>query len=157
MAITLVQCMPASSEGKIRSLRESMGLGTPPWPGDLERQAIFLGAESLAGYVVTNCRQAAINDLRANTSFLPAYQTENEVSALAHPIMYANLIAGCLLLSSTQPNYFLSESRLALISDYAQLIALAFGPEQFVPRKLTIHMRQETTIFLVTVVQKQCI
>ena len=133
MAITLVQCMPASSEGKVRSLRESMGLGTPPWPGDLERQAIFLGAESLAGYVVTNCRQAAFNDLRANTSFLPAYQTEYEVSALAHPIMYANLVAGCLLLSSTQPNYFLSESRLALIADYAQLIALAFVPEQFVP------------------------
>ncbi len=133
MAITLVQCMPASSEGKVRSLRESMGLGTPPWPGDLEHRAMFLGAESLAGYVVTNCRQGAINDLRANTTFLPAYQSEYEVSALAHPIMYANHIAGCLLLSSTQPNYFLSESRLVLISDYAQLIASAFRPEEFVP------------------------
>src|SRR5207249_2778087 len=70
---------------------------------------------------------------RTNTTFLPAYQTEYEVSAIAHPIMYANHIAGCLLLSSTQPNYFLSESRLSLISDYAQLIALAFRPEQFVP------------------------
>lgn len=51
--------MPVSSEGKVRSLRESMGVGTPPWPGDLEHQAMFLGAESLAGYVVTNCRQHA--------------------------------------------------------------------------------------------------
>ena len=132
MAITLVQCMPVSSEGKVRSLRESMGVGTPPWPGDLEHQSMFLGAESLAGYVVTNCRQAAINDLRINTTFLPAYQVEYEVSALAHPIMYTNRIAGCLLLSSTQADYFLSESRLALISDYTQLLALAFSPEQFI-------------------------
>lgn len=123
MAITLVQCMPVSSEGKVRSLRESVGVGTPPWPGDLEHQSMFLGAESLAGYVVTNCRQGAINDLRINTTFLPAYQVEYEVSALAHPIMYTNRIAGCLLLSSTQADYFLSESRLALVSDYTQLLA----------------------------------
>ena len=55
------------------------------------------------------------------------------MSALASPILYTNMVAGCLLLSSTQPNYFMSESRLVLISDYAQLIALAFHPEQFVP------------------------
>jgi transcriptional regulator with XRE-family HTH domain len=133
MAITVVQCMPASSEGKVRSLRERMGLGTPPWSADLEHQAMFLGAESLAGYVVAHCQQAAINDLRENRSFLPAYQTEYEVSALAHPVLYANRVAGCLLLSSTQPNYFLSPSRRSLIADYAQLIALAFTPEEFVP------------------------
>ncbi len=133
MAITVVQCMPFSAEGKVRSLRERMGLGTPPWAGDLEHQAIFLGAESLAGYVVTNCRQAVVNDLRESTNFLPAYQTEYEVSALAHPLLYANGVAGCLLLSSTEPNYFLSESRSSLIADYAQLITLAFTPEQFVP------------------------
>ncbi|HYU76340.1 MAG TPA: hypothetical protein VEL31_27015, partial [Ktedonobacteraceae bacterium] len=33
----------------------------------------------------------------------------------------------------TAPNYFLSPARLSLIADYAQLIALAFTPEQFVP------------------------
>jgi hypothetical protein len=133
MAITVVQCMPASSKGKVRSLRERMGLGTPPWEGDLEHKAMFLGAESLAGYVVTNCRQGVVNELREGTSFLPAYQVEHEVSALAHPLLYTNRVAGCLLLSSTEPNYFLSPSRLSLIADYAQLVALAFTPEQFVP------------------------
>ena len=39
-------------DAKIRSLRESLGQGTPPWQADLEQQATFLGAESLAGYVV---------------------------------------------------------------------------------------------------------
>ena len=133
MSITLVQCMPPSSDGKIHSLRESAGLGTPPWPGDLEQQAIFLGAESLAGHVVTNSHSETINDLRADNSLLPAYQTEYEVSASAHPIMYANHVAGCLLVSSTQPNYFLSQARLSLISDFTQLISLAFTPEQFYP------------------------
>jgi hypothetical protein len=133
MAITVVQCMPVSSEGKVRSLRERMGLGTPPWEGDLEHKAIFLGAESLAGYAVAKCRQGVVNDLRESTAFLPGYQVEYEVSALAHPLLYANRVAGCLLLSSTEPNYFLSSARLSLIADYAQLIALAFTPEQFVP------------------------
>lgn len=133
MSITLVQCMPPSSDGKIHSLRESVGLGTPPWPGDLEQQAIFLGAESLAGHVVTNSHSETINDLRADNSLLPAYQTEYEVSASAHPIMYTNRVAGCLLVSSTQPNYFLPQARLSLISDFTQLISLAFTPEQFYP------------------------
>ena len=133
MSITLVQCMPPSSDGKIHSLRESVGLGTPPWPGDLEQQAIFLGAESLAGHVVTNSHSETINDLRADNSLLPAYQTEYEVSASAHSIMYTNHVAGCLLVSSTQPNYFLSQARLSLISDFTQLISLAFTPEQFYP------------------------
>ncbi len=132
MAITVVQCMPASSDGKVRSLRERMGMGTPPWPGDLEHKALFLGAESLAGYVVANCRPEGIDDLREGAYFLPAYQTEYEVSAFAYPFLYATRVAGCLLLSSTQPNYFLSPSRLSLIADYAQLIALAFTPDQFV-------------------------
>jgi GAF domain len=133
MSITLVQCMPPSSDGKIHSLRESMGLGTPPWPGDLEQQAMFLGAESLAGHVVTNSRPETINDLRVDNSLLPAYQTEYEVSATAHPILYTNHVAGCLLVSSTQPNYFLSQARLSLILDFTQLIGLAFTPEQFYP------------------------
>jgi GAF domain len=132
MAITVAVCMPpAAGKRKIRSLRESMGLGTPPWPGDLEHQSMLLGAESLAGYVVTHCRPEAIDDLRLSHALLPAYQTEYEVSAAAHPIMYTNRVAGCLLVSSTQPNHFDSPSRLALIADYAQLIALAFLPEQF--------------------------
>ncbi len=134
MAITVAVCVPPASGRKtIRSLRESMGLGTPPWPGDLEHQAMLLGAESLAGYVVSHCRPEAIDDLRKPHTLLPAYQMEYEISAAAHPIMYTNRVAGCLLVSSTQPNYFDSLNRLALIADYAQLISLAFLPEQFYP------------------------
>lgn len=131
MAITVVLCMPPSSDGKIHSLRESVGQGTPPWEGDLEQKALFLGAESLAGYVVANCRYASVQDLRKERTLIPAYQTEHEVSAVAYPILYADRIAGCLLLSSTQPNYFLSPSRLSLVRGYSHLVSLAFDPKEF--------------------------
>ena len=45
--------------------------------------------------------------------------------------LFAGRIAGCLLVSSTQNNYFLPQSRLALIENYANLLALAFEPEEF--------------------------
>ncbi|MDQ2716163.1 MAG: GAF domain-containing protein [Chloroflexota bacterium] len=136
MAITVVRCMPPSANGKILSLRESAGLGSAPWGGDLEEKALFLGAESLAGYAVTTCRPAPIQNLQEDRSFLPAYQTENEVSAIAYPIMFASRIAGCLLISSTEPNYFLSRSRTALIHSYANLVGLAFEPEEFYPPEI---------------------
>jgi hypothetical protein len=132
MAITVVRCMPPHPlDSRIRSLRESVGLGTPPWGGDLEEKALLLGAESLAGHVTVSCRLGQIGDLRTNKTFLPAYQSENEVSAVACPIMYACRVAGCLLLSSTQPNYFQSESRLSLIRGYTHLVSLAFEPQEF--------------------------
>ena len=133
MAIRVVLCMPRASDGKIHSLRESVGQGTPPWPANLEQDAIFLGAESLAGYVVAGCRPESVQDLSRETYRIPAHRAEYELSAMATPLLYANRVAGCVLVSSTQPNYFVSSSRLSLIADYTRLIALAFTPEQFYP------------------------
>src|SRR5258708_12384815 len=51
MSITLVQCMPPSSDGKIHSLRDSVGLATPPSPPALQQKAIFFIADSLPSHV----------------------------------------------------------------------------------------------------------
>ncbi len=140
MAITIVRCMPPR-DGKIRSLRESLGIGTSPWAGDLEEKALLLGAESLAGHVTVSCRMEQIGDLRTNRTFLPAYQAEHEVSAVACPIMYASHVAGCLLVSSTQSEYFAPESRLSLVHAYANLLGLAFNPSDFCnPEALALHI-----------------
>ena len=136
MAITVVRCMPPTPDGKIHSLRENIGLGNAPWESDLEPKALFLGAESLAGHVTQTGRYEQIPDLKMQSSFLPAYQTAYEVSAAAYPIKYAHRVAGCLLLSSTQPEYFLSEARRTLIQNYANLLALAFEPQEFYPPEL---------------------
>lgn len=134
LAIIVVRCMLPSREGKIRSLRESAGRGTPPWEGKLDQQAILLGAESLAGHAVTLGHPVANQDLSESKSLSPGYHGLWEESAAAAPIMLEGNIAGCLLVSSTQPNYFLP-SRQALIESYADLIALAFEPEEFYEAK----------------------
>jgi len=129
MSITLVQCMPPSQEEKIRSLRERLGKGALPWTADLEHLSIFLGIETLAGYVVQHQRPASIEDL-SQDHLLPAYQSEFEVSAAANPIWLDGRIAGCLLASSTQVSYF-SQQRLALLSTFSDIISLAFDKDDF--------------------------
>ena len=132
MAVWVAQCMPPSgSFRKVRSLRESVGIGTPPWGGNLEQKAMFLSAESLAGNVVTLCRPATIEDLNEEHNILPMARTEYEESCAVYPILFAGRIAGVFLVSSTQKNHFLPRARTMLIQSYADLLALAFEQEDF--------------------------
>lgn len=131
MAITLSLCMPPGKHGKIRSLRERMGQGTYPWNADLENLSIFLASESLAGYVAQTQLPSSIKDLSKET-LLPAYQTEDEVSAAAAPIMLEGKIAGCLLASSTEIGHF-TQQRLTLLASFSDLVSLALDPGEFYP------------------------
>lgn len=135
MAITIPRCMPPTRDGKIRSLRENLGVGTAPWKSDLGAKAIFLGAESYAGHVVMKGHAGTLPTVTDHTT-LPAIKVEYEMSAAAAPICYGNRVAGCLLLASIQPNYFSSFSsfeQVQLIQHFADLLALAFEPEEFYP------------------------
>ncbi len=131
MAIKLIQCMPPSQDGKIRSLRERAGKGTLPWPADLEHDVLFLGLESMSGYATEVRHIVSYGDLRKNKP-VPAYQDENELSAAAHPIRFEGRIAGCLLASSAQVDYF-TPPRLGLLATFSDLIALAFDKSDFYP------------------------
>jgi transcriptional regulator with XRE-family HTH domain len=132
MAVKLVQCMPPSPQsGKVRSLRERVGKGTPPWTSDPEHDVLFLGLESLSGYAVEARHIASIDDLRQHKS-TPAYRDINEISAAAHPIRLEGKIAGCLLVSSTQAGYF-TQQKLSLLAAYSDLFALAFSRKEFYP------------------------
>ncbi len=132
MSIWVVKCMqPSGPYEKVRSLREVVGQGTYPWSGNLEQQAMFLGAESLAGNVVTLCRPGIIQNLDEEHNLMPAARVDFEKSAAIYPILYAGRIAGVLLISSTQYNHFLLQSRIALAQSYADLIALSFDAEDF--------------------------
>lgn len=131
MAITVVRCMKTEKYPYIRSLRESVATGTPPWPGNLDQQSMFLGAESLAGLCVSSCHEVQNNDIRSNTNLLPAHQVDFELSAAAAPLLLSGRCAGCMLVSSTQPDFFLSQSRLAFIRNYANILALALERHEF--------------------------
>jgi hypothetical protein len=137
LAIRVIQCMPPSHDGKIRSLRASEGQGIPSGnateKSNLECQPFFLGGESLAGYVVKTCHPKSEQNLASNASLFSTFQRRPFVSTLAAPILSTQRIAGCLLVSSTQAEYFLSSTRLSLVKDYTHLIALAFATEQFYP------------------------
>jgi len=111
-----------------------MGRGTPPWLADLEHLALFLGVESLAGYVVQKQRPTSIEDLRGE-SLLPAYQTEFEISAAAYPIILEGRIAGCLLASSTQIAYF-TQQRVALLGAYSDIISTILAKQDFYPPEM---------------------
>lgn len=137
VAITVVKCMVSARHmPKIFSLRESLGLATSPWPGNLEQQALFLGVESLAGYVVATCHPFEVQNYKEDPEALPGHQFEQEQSAAAYPILYAGRVAGCLLVSSTEARFFLPPARLSLVADYAHLISLAFAPEDFIDPSL---------------------
>ena len=132
MSIWVVKCMPPSGpHKKVRSLREVVGQGTHPWSGNLEQQAMFLGAESLSGNVVTLCRPGIIQNLDEEHNLMPAARVDDERSAAIYPILYAGRIAGVLLISSAQYNHFLLQTRTALAQCYADLIALSFETEDF--------------------------
>jgi transcriptional regulator with XRE-family HTH domain len=146
LAVRVVRCMPPKN-GKIRSLREWIGLGSPPWTGELEQKAMFLSAESLSGYVVTSCRPNAVQNVEEEHSLLPAHWDPHEKSAAAHPILYAGRIAGCFLVSSTQPYYFLSQARLNLIQQYADLLALVFDPQEFYdPKDIELRVMPDQSV-----------
>ena len=131
MAIIVALCLPPSGEQKVRTLRESLGRGTPPWGPHLEQEAILLGAESLTGYAVTTGRLVTRRRLsEEDPSLIPAYRGTWEESAVAVPIMRQGKTGGGLLVSSAQPDYF-SPALQQLIQSYSDLLALAFEPEAF--------------------------
>ncbi len=131
LAVTLIKCMPPK-QGIIRSLREHVGHGTPPWGSNLEQQAVLLGSESMAGFTVMNGRPLIRQNQKEQEGRFPAHWTEWEVSATAYPIQRAGTVAGSFVVSSTQPDYFLP-FRVKLIEQYSELLSLAFEQEEFYP------------------------
>jgi hypothetical protein len=86
--------------------------------------------ESLAGHAVFSQHIEMNQHLQERVSVSPGYQSQWEQSAVATPIMRAGTLAGSLLVSSTQPDYFLPAIS-KLIERYAELVALAFDANDF--------------------------
>ncbi|MBO0778971.1 MAG: GAF domain-containing protein [Ktedonobacteraceae bacterium] len=138
MAVKLVQCMPpATPGGRVRSLRERTGRGTPPWTADLEHDVLFLGLESLSGRTVEERHVQNEADLTARTS-RTYVRDDYEMSAAAHPICLEGKVAGCLLASSTQLEFF-SQQRLSLLATFSHLLSLALDKQDFYdPRQISL-------------------
>lgn len=128
--LSVVQCIAPAYGNTVRCLRERLALGTSPWSEQVEQGERLFGAESLAGYVTTASRQQTIENASKEQS-LSNYLPEHAKSAVASSIIYVGRVAGCLLAVSTRPDYFCQTALLDLIQNYAQLLTLAFRPEDF--------------------------
>ncbi len=122
-------CVSPRTDGRVRSLCERDGLGTPPWPRDLSERLFFLGSESLVGYAVKLMRTFVINS-RDEMTILPVHWSEYERSAAAFPILRKARIAGGLLVASAR-DFFFTPERLAVIEAYSHLATCIFEEEEF--------------------------
>lgn len=129
LSISLVCCIPPGRGQKVRSLRDTGGIGTSPWKHDLGQKTMLLGAESLVGHILPRFHYGVINS-RSEMTFFPANWTEHEQSVAAFSISRQAKLAGGLLISSAH-EYFFTDARIALLERYAHLASLIFEPEEF--------------------------
>jgi hypothetical protein len=129
MSITLLCCIPPRPGEKVRALCQNGGLGTAPWPSDLERKVLFVGAESLAGSAVLHCRTMVAES--RDDPVLAQYNWDlYEESAAAAPILRQACVAGALVASSARPRHF-TQKHEHLLELYAHLIVLLFSSSDF--------------------------
>jgi hypothetical protein len=147
MEITIVQCTPPVAEGvPVRSLFERIGVGTPPWKKGVGRRFLFLGAESLCGYVVETGDPQIIQNLEQEQGPLPVRLATHEKSAAAYPLLKRGRIAGCFLVSSSQRDFFTPECT-DLVEQYANMAALAYYDDQFYrPKEIRLEMLPPTSV-----------
>jgi len=163
VAIILLQCQPPSPH-VVRSLRSVMGVGTPPWHGNMETQTIVLGAESFAGQVLLSGYPALIEDAEkyvglwthSKYSFPGSQffafkhgrerraphdaQIRRIASEMAVPVVYRDKSAAVLYVCSTRPGAF-RLPHLQLLQKCAFLMMLAFAPNDFYDRdQIVLHM-----------------
>ena len=133
LAITYAQLMPPRDDG-IHSLVESTMRGNYPWPFALENHT-YLGSTTLAGTAATLVRLQIWDNVSKSTR-LQVEVDNYERSACAFPVMHSGCIAGVLIISSTQTNFFANPIACQAVIEYAQLLSLAFSEQAFYPFSL---------------------
>ena len=129
LSAIIIQCMPPNQHSRVLSLRKTYGRGTLPWINH-DYQTQFFGAESQVGQAVVSGHPIVVQCRCEKSRLFPSQLIAQEESSVAYPILQADRTAGCLLIICKQPHYF-SQMRLDLVKYYADLLALAFEPDEF--------------------------
>jgi hypothetical protein len=138
MEIALIRCTPPPDNQPVRSLCEIMGVGNPPWPRGVDRRLLFLGSESLAGWVVEHGEPGVIQDL-SDPGMLPFRAMPDEKSAAAYPLQRGGKIGGCLMASSYHEQAW-TPTRLYHLEAYSYVLALPMKEADFYENgKITLH------------------
>jgi hypothetical protein len=127
--MTLARCVPPSTTHKVRSMQVMMGVGQPPWGGDLNQQTVFFGVESIAGRVASTGQPLTIEDLQETRLMVPP-NISGLGSLSVYPLQHAGRIAGTFSVMRSEPGNFLVSCQ-TLIQQYSNLVALTFALEDF--------------------------
>ena len=132
MLVYIAACVRPDADNKIVSLRKTISFGTTPWQTFGEQEVFFLGAESQAGYALSMRHPIIIQNQEEKQRLFPYHSLDLEGSSVAYPILLADLTAGSLYVTSTQPNHF-TQLHLDLLQKYVELLVLAFSAQDFYP------------------------
>jgi Helix-turn-helix. len=134
--LAVFRCTPPLACHKVRSLYEDTWGMTFENPRSKHMPIRpFFGRESLVGDVVYTGQPRVIHSrVEGQQQFPHGWWTTME-SAIACPIHRADSYAGCLLVYSLLPEYFRLLSRQTLVRQFADLLALAFEPDDYYLRR----------------------
>ncbi|WP_376795390.1 hypothetical protein [Thermogemmatispora sp.] len=136
LSLLILRCMPPSRGGRVRTLRTSLANDSRRWQLSSQNEACFYGSESLAGHAVSIARTVIFQvPAQAPLTLLPTpgwepLAQDEALTAIACPIVRVRRVAGCLLAVSSQLP-LLAQEQLSLLHKYANLLLLAFDPDEF--------------------------
>ena len=128
MAITYAKLQPPREDNMVHALREFAMRGHTPWPHDSITK-VFLGSNMLAGRVATLQRNQMWSD--TTEGHIPFMVDEHERSSCASPLLRGRSIAGVLIVSSAQPDFFADPKKCETIDEYARLLSIAVPQNDF--------------------------
>jgi len=130
LSIVYARLMRPREDG-IHALYEVEMRGSYPWPYTLESKT-YLGSTTLAGTAAMLQRMQKWDELDSSGR-VQIMVDDLERSACAQPVMFAGRMAGVLVVSSTQPGFFIDEAVCRSVVDYARLLTLALNDRDFYP------------------------
>ena len=130
LSIVYAKLMPPREDG-IHALYELEMRGSYPWPYSLEGKT-YLGSTTLAGMAAMVQRMQQWDDLDGSGR-LQIMVDDLGRSACAQPVMFAGRMAGVLVVSSTQPGFFMDKAVCRSVVEYARLLTLALNDRDFYP------------------------
>jgi hypothetical protein len=133
LKVVVCLCMPPVGGEKVHSLYMTQGRATRPWESVIDNEIGFLGLESQVGSVVSRGHNIIMQSRKERMQHYSTVVPHAE-SVAAYPLLYFDHIAGAMCVVSTQPNHF-TPTHIELMQSYAELLILAFEPEQFYPLK----------------------
>jgi hypothetical protein len=130
VVMTYAQLMPERADG-VHALYEVVTCGSVPWLS-LPQSHTYLGCTTVAGIAAVSQRVAAWDEDDENER-VPVDVESYTCSSCAYPVMRAGLLAGVLVISSTQRGFSNSPVVRQALTEYAHLLGLALCDDEFKP------------------------